>query len=90
MFADPTFATNAVGHFWRDLFSSPRHSVMLSLIPDAHDGDPAAIASLTDFFRGPRAAAAAFDSPTSYAVLQWTVASLIPRACNAGPISPLV
>ncbi len=65
MFADPTFATDVAGDMWRVHFSSPRHTAMLNLIPNAHDGDPAAIGSLTDFFHGSEAAAAAFDSPTS-------------------------
>lgn len=72
LFAEETFANNAVGKKWSELFAPARHNAMITLVSDAHDGNAAAIASLTDFFRGPKAAAAAFHSPDSYSILQFS------------------
>jgi hypothetical protein len=73
MFMNDTLAATATGQKWSDVFSGARHSELVSWVIGAHDGDAAALGSLTAFLSGPSAGAAAFDPDGSYTIMRFTV-----------------
>ena len=77
LFTNNTFSESTVGKKWSQIFSSPRHNAMITLLSNAHSGQQPAIDSLTSFLRGSEASAADFHSLNDFSILQFTVRSSI-------------
>lgn len=88
MFANDGFATQANGQKWSVFFAPLRHSEFVSWVANAHNGDAVALAALSDFLRGPQAAAAAYATHGPATILEFStgapVGGVIPESSSKG------
>lgn len=88
MFANDGFAAKANGEKWSVFFAPLRHSEFVNWVANAHNGDAGSLAAMSDFLRGPQAAAAAFATYGPATILEFSlggpVGGVIPENGSKG------
>lgn len=80
MFTSDSYAASSYGHLYNELFPSPAnlgHNAVPVVLQAAHAGDATALATLTNFLRGPGVSAGYFDPTGSFTILKFSTPTAV-------------